>query len=89
MKDYNPEDLLDFPCCYQFKAIGRADNSFRDGIIAAVAQFTVVGEDSIMSRPSGKGGYQALSLSVIVDNYQQLTDIYAAMRQVEGLKLLL
>ena len=89
MKDYKAEDLLDFPCCYQFKAIGLADDSFRAGIVAAASSFIVVADDAITCRPSGKGGYQAVSLSVKLDSYQQLTDIYAAMRQVSGLKMLL
>lgn len=89
MENHKSKDLLDFPCFYQFKAIGIADNSFRNGIIAAAKEFVAVTEDAIKCRPSNKGGYQAVSLSVTLDNYQQLTSIYAAMRKVVGLKLLL
>ena len=89
MEDFKSEDLLNFPCCYQFKALGVAGDNFRDGIVAAAKKFAVVADDAIECRPSNKGGYQAVSLSVTLVNYQQLTSIYAAMRKVAGLKLLL
>lgn len=89
MEDFKNEDLLDFPCCYQFKAIGSADDYFRDGIVAAANEFAVVDKGAIKCRPSNKGGYQSVSLTVTLDSYQQLTNIYAAMRKVIGLQLLL
>jgi putative lipoic acid-binding regulatory protein len=89
MKKTKPEALLDFPCRFQFKAIGVADDSFKAEIVAVVESFVVVSEDCITCRPSENGGYQAVSVSVRLENYQQLTGIYAAMRKVSGLKLLL
>jgi putative lipoic acid-binding regulatory protein len=89
MKDNKSEELLEFPCRFEFKAIGLADDSFKDGIIAAAGKFAVVSDAGIKCRPSDKGGYQSVSLSLTLDDYQQLTNIYAAMRQVVGLQLLL
>lgn len=84
-----PEDLLEFPCDYLFKALGVADEAFKQAIIAAVKQHVPVSVDSIRSRPSGKGKYQSVSILVRLYNYGQLTSVYAEMRQVEGLKMLL
>jgi len=89
MKSPDPKDLLDFPCHYQFKAIGLAAASFRDGIVAAASKFIVVPEDAIKCCPSGNGTYQSVTILLTLHNYQQLTDIYAEMRQVAGLKMLL
>ena len=89
MKDIDAKDLIDFPCHYQFKAIGVADASFRAGIIAAASKIIPVPEDAVKSCPSGKGSYQSVSILLTLHNYQQLTDIYAEMRQVDGLKMLL
>lgn len=85
----SPENLLEFPCHYQFKAVGIAGNSFKISIIAAIEQHAAVSMDSVRSRPSGKGKYQAVSVLATLHNYEQLTNIYANMKQVEGLKLLL
>ncbi len=83
------EDLLDFPCHYQFKAMGLAGDRFRQAIVAAVEQHVVVAEDAIKCRLSGKGRYQSVSVLATLHDYDQLTAIYAALRQVDDLKMLL
>ncbi len=83
------KDLLEFPCHYQFKAVGVAGQEFKQAIVAAASQHVAVPADAICSRSSGKGTYQSVSLMVTLYSYQQLTSIYAEMRQVEGLKMLL
>lgn len=83
------EDLLEFPCHYQFKAMGLAGDRFRQAIVAAVCQHVAVAEDAIKCRLSGKGKYQSVSIVVTLYNYDQLTAIYAEIRQVDGLKMLL
>lgn len=85
----SPEDLLDFPCHYTFKAVGVCGVCFSAQISAAVALHAVVHQDAIHIRPSSKGAYQSVSIMVRLDNYRQLTDIYAAMKAVPGLKMLL
>ncbi len=85
----NPGDLLDFPCQYTFKAVGVSGVNFSAGISAAVSRHAAVHQDAIHIRPSGKGNYQSVSIMVRLENYQQLTDIYAGMKEVPGLKMLL
>ncbi len=85
----SPEDLLEFPCHYQFKAVGSAGDEFRAAAIAAVRQHARVAADAVKIRPSGKGTYQSVSVLVTLHSYQQLTSIYAELRQVSGLKMLL
>lgn len=85
----NPEDLLDFPCHYTFKAVGESGEAFEGAIVASVRRVTVVPRDAIHVRPSGKGNYQSVSIVVRLESYQQLKDIYAEMKTVSGLKMLL
>ncbi|MCW8893178.1 MAG: DUF493 domain-containing protein [Deltaproteobacteria bacterium] len=89
MKKTDPVNLLDFPCHYQFKAVGLAGEDFSRGIFAAISKHVDVSRDAVRSRPSGKGNYQAVSVLVTLYSYQQLTAIYAEMRQVRDLKMLL
>lgn len=84
-----PEELLEFPCHYQFKAVGLAGESFQQAIVAAMAQHVAVPKDSVRTKPSGKGNYQSVSVLVTLYSYEQLTCIYAEMRKVVGLKMLL
>ncbi len=85
----NPENLFEFPCHYTFKAVGISDLKFSTEISAAVNSHVPVHQDAIHVRLSGKGNYQTVSILVQLENYQQLTDIYARMKTVPGLKMLL
>ncbi|MEE4254375.1 MAG: DUF493 domain-containing protein [Desulfuromusa sp.] len=89
MEKTDPKDLIEFPCHYQFKAMGLAGSKFRQATIAAIAKHASVAEDAVRSRPSGKGTYQSVSVLVTLHSYEQLTSIYAEMRQVDDLKMLL
>ena len=89
MKKKDAEDLLDFPCHYQFKAMGLAGEEFKHAIVAAVDKYVTVAEDAVRCRPSGKGTYQSVSVLVTLHNYEQLTAIYAEIRLVDDLKMLL
>lgn len=83
------EELLEFPCHYTFKAVGVSGDQFKESIIAAARKFALVPRDAVHVRPSGKGNYQSVSILVRLENYRQLQDIYAGMKQVPGLKMLL
>ncbi len=83
------EDLLEFPCRYQFKAVGVVGDTFKRAIVAAVERQVAVPADSVHSCLSGQGNYQSVSIRVTLDNYRQLTSIYAEMRKVDDLKMLL
>ncbi len=84
-----PEDLLEFPCRYQFKALGAAGNTFEKAILHAISKHASVAPDAAGSRPSGKGNYQSVSVSVTLHSFQQLENIYTEIRKVSELKMLL
>lgn len=88
-EQHNPEDLLEFPCHYQFKAVGVAGDEFKDGVVAAISELATVAADAVRSRPSGKGKYQSVSVMVTLQNFEQLKNIYAGLKQIPGLKMLL
>lgn len=84
-----PEKLLEYPCHYQFKAIGMAGEPFRQEIVQAISRITPVPAESVRSQPSRNGKYQSISVMLTVYSYVQLTEIYAEMKTVFGLKMLL
>lgn len=85
----DPETLLEFPCHYQFKAVGTAGDEFRDGVVAVISELVAVSADAVKSRPSGKGNYQSVSVMVTLHSFEQLKAVYAGLRQVPGMKMLL
>lgn len=84
-----PEDLIDFPCHYQFKAIGPGGDEFCREVITAIALHVPVSSDAVRSHPSRHGTYQSVSVILTIYNSTQLTDIYAELKKVPGLKMLL
>ena len=85
----DPSELLEFPCHYQFKAVGVSGDDFHQKIISAVQKHVSVGSDNIKRRPSSNGNYQSITIFVTLHNYEQLTAIYQGMKTVSGLKMLL
>ena len=82
-------ELLEFPCHYQFKAVGAAGEEFNRRVVAAIGSHVTVPRDAIRIRPSSKGNYQAVSVLVTLQSYQQLLSIYAEIRKIPELKVLL
>jgi len=86
-----PEELLEFPCDYLFKAFGanEPDGSFQQTVRAAVEAVTPVPLDAVKLNRSAGGNYLCVTVLVRLHNFQQLEAIYASLRLVEGLRYLL
>jgi len=86
-----PEELLDFPCDYLFKAFGSndPDGFFAQAVRSAVGTVVPVPVDAVKLSRSANGTYLCVSVLVRLHNYGQLSAIYTALRQVDGLKYLL
>lgn len=84
-------DLLIFPCHFEFKAFGPGDEEarFSEQVLAAIACIVQVSPEAMRARPSSAGKYQCVSVLVTLQNRAQLEEIYAALRDIEGLKYLL
>ena len=83
-------DHHSFPGTYHFKAIGKADDDFEGRVVAAAAsELAGPGEIEHAVRETKGGRHVAVSLEVTVQSPEQVRAIYAAIREVEGLTLLL
>lgn len=89
MKSESLDDLINFPCHYEFKAFGPATTGFVTQVQAAVSIVGAVARDAMRSRPSSAGTYQCVSLMVYLQSREQLEAVYAALRQIDDLKYLL
>ena len=91
MLRHEPDDLLTFPCAYEFKAFGMADEDdrFLMAVQAAVSQVVPVTREAIKTRLSSAGKYQCVTVVLLLQNSTQLKSIYHTLRQIEGLKYLL
>jgi putative lipoic acid-binding regulatory protein len=85
------QELLQFPCDYVFKVFAEhaCGERFRDELLAAISRTIPVGLDALKQRDSSGGKYLCLSVVARVHNRQQVEEIYAAIRTIEGLCYLL
>lgn len=89
-----PEELLEsvhsFPGVYQIKAIGSADQDFETRVIeAVVAELVSRSELDYSSRTTPGGRHVSVTLEVTVQSAQHVRQIYARIREVPGLTMLL
>ena len=71
------ESLLTFPCEFPIKIMGRSGEDFEAEVIAIVRKYAPdLSETAISTRPSGKGNYVAVTVTVNATNKEQLDNIY-------------
>jgi putative lipoic acid-binding regulatory protein len=71
------ETLLEFPCDFPIKAVGRAADDF-DALIASLVRRHVpdLGEGAISVRPSRDGNYLSVTVVIRAQSQEQLDNIY-------------
>ncbi len=87
----HPEQLIEFPCDYLFKAFGPGDQaeSFTAAVREAVGAVVPVPLDAVKTRSSRNGKYLCVSVLVRLHHFGQLQAIYSALRRMPGLCYLL
>lgn len=85
------QELLEFPCHFEFKAFGPGDDDdgFCRQVQTAVSTVVQVSRQAMRVRASSGGKYQCVSVLVTLQNRAQLEAVYAALRQIDSLKYLL
>jgi uncharacterized protein len=74
------ESLLEFPCDFPIKIMGKSHPEFAETIVAVVRQFdNEVDPERIETRPSSGGNYTGLTVTVRATSQAQLDDIYRAL----------
>jgi putative lipoic acid-binding regulatory protein len=70
------QTLLEFPCQFPIKAIGRGDDL--DSVIFALIHPHVpdLSEGALSLRPSGKGNFMAVTVTITATSQSQLDAIY-------------
>ena len=82
------DELLDFPCQFPFKVLGVAHPELTDQVIA-VLQKHAPGDYSPTLRPSAKGNYVSLTVTVTAHSKEHLETMYVALGQLELVRVVL
>lgn len=74
------ESLLEFPCSFDIKAMGRPEDGFRELVTSLIAEHV---EDmsgaKVSEKPSSAGNYIAVTVRFEAQSREQLDAIYRAL----------
>jgi putative lipoic acid-binding regulatory protein len=71
------EQLLQFPCSFPIKVMGRDENAFKDTVVQMVQKHTgKISDGNIRVAPSRKGNFVSITITINAESQQQLDDIY-------------
>ncbi len=78
--DEPKDSLIEYPCDFPIKVMGVAQEGFLEAICAVVLEhdpeFTT---EKVITRPSSKGNYLAITVTVRAINREQLDNVYRAL----------
>ena len=82
--------LLEFPCDYPLKVIGRRDAGFRARVHAIVLRHApALAEAEVSERPSANGAYTCISYRLRAESRAQVEALVTELKGCEGVLLLL
>ncbi|MFT2092720.1 DUF493 family protein YbeD [Paraglaciecola sp. 2405UD69-4] len=82
------DQLLDFPCQQTFKIMGIADPLLPEHVIACLQQHAP-GDYTPKVKPSSKGNYHSISLSVRVTSKDHMETIYKELAKIDLVRVVL
>ncbi|MBT1452041.1 DUF493 family protein YbeD [Glaciecola sp. XM2] len=82
------DELLEFPCLQTFKVMGLSHDSLSDQIVECLQEHAP-GDYSPSVKPSSKGTYHAVSVSVMVESKDHMETIYTELAKIEIVKVVL
>lgn len=84
------ESLLEFPCDFPLKVMGRNEAGFREVVVALVETHVgTLASDRISERKSRDGNFLALTIMLRAQSQAQLDDIYEALSSHDRILMVL
>lgn len=78
------QKLLDFPCDFPIKMMGREQPEFRDAAVALIERHTgKIRSDAIRTALSRNGNFLSVTIMIKAQSQQQLDDIYSDLTEHE------
>lgn len=82
------DELLDFPCLQTFRVMGVADPALPDHIVACL-QIHAPGDYNPKVKPSSKGNYHSVSVSIKVTSKEHMELVYKELSALELVRFVL
>lgn len=75
-----PDSLIEYPCDFPIKVMGAMHDDFAQTIVALVLEFDATFDaGKVEMRPSSKGSYLGLTVTVRATSREQLDNLYRAL----------
>ena len=81
-------ELLEFPCDFPYKVMGLAQPDLQDTVLAVVHKH-IPGDYSPTIKPSSKGNYHSVSVTVRAENIEQIESLYKELAEIDIVKMVL
>lgn len=82
------DELLEFPCLQTFKVMGIAHERLPDDVIGCL-QLHAPGDYNPTVKPSSKGNYHSVSVSVRVTSKDHMETLYKELAKLELVRVVL
>jgi putative lipoic acid-binding regulatory protein len=90
MPDHTPAPTIEFPCQYPIKVMGEAVDDFRVDVVEIFRRHAPeVSDDQVTVRESAKGNYLSITVVIQATGEAQLTALFADLKAVDSVKLVL
>lgn len=81
-------ELLEFPCSFTYKVMGVAEPELLDEVVEVV-QRHAPGDYSPDVKPSSKGNYHSVSITINATHIDQVEKLYEELGALERVKMVL
>lgn len=88
VKDTKFDELLEFPCVQNFKVMGLAQEDLPEKIIAVLQQIAP-GNYAPKIKPSAKGNYHSVTISVTVTSKEHMEQVYNELGAIDIVRVVL
>lgn len=88
--DIDQDKLFQFPCEFPIKIMGRTQADFQDQVIAILNNHVShIPDHAISSKPSRKGNYISVTVTITATDREQLDNIYRELSACEAVLMTL
>ncbi|MFT8211487.1 MAG: DUF493 family protein YbeD [Symbiopectobacterium sp.] len=81
-------ELLEFPCSFTYKVTGLAQPELVDRVVEVV-QRHATGDYSPLVKPSSKGNYHSVSITITATHIEQVETLYEELGEIDIVRVVL
>ncbi|SIN99213.1 DUF493 family protein YbeD [Salinivibrio sp. ES.052] len=82
------KDLLAFPCQFTYKVVGHAKPELPDRVLTVI-QYHAPGDYSPAVKPSAKGNYHSVSITINATSIEQVETLYKELGEIDIVRMVL